>query len=229
LKGNWSLRRRQRLPLRNSSFAATPRLSPSLGREFKAKGLRSKGRKHEHQAKGLHLWYKLHSFVLTKEGECNFEGSNDSVFGDLCQKGGEMSPKQKDRTTTNFKNLVLNIFQLVSYYVQKGEKVNIFQLVSYYVQKGEKVVFQNDISKPSWTLRGGFHLGGVLFSQRKAFKTGEESLTSWKCFAKSYSFTFDYLQMNFKNGLQKSLQKQNMWCKRGPKCYIRKKQSMHIL
>jgi ABC-type transporter MlaC component len=50
-------------------------------------------------------------------------------------KGGEsMSPKQKDRTTTNFKNLVFKEY---------------FQLVSYYVQKGEKVVFQNDISKPS--------------------------------------------------------------------------------
>jgi hypothetical protein len=42
-------------------------------------------------------------------------------------KGGESkSPKQKDRTTTNFKNLVLNIFKLVSYCVQKGEKV-VFQ------------------------------------------------------------------------------------------------------
>jgi hypothetical protein len=52
----------------------------------------------------------------------------------LHAKGGEnMSPKQKDRTTTNLKNLVLNI-------------INWF---SYYVQKGEKVVFQNDISKPS--------------------------------------------------------------------------------
>jgi hypothetical protein len=29
-------------------------------------------------------------------------------FGDSCQKGGEMSPKQKDRTTTNFKNLVFS-------------------------------------------------------------------------------------------------------------------------
>ena len=50
-------------------------------------------------------------------------------------KGGESkSPKQKDRTTTtNFKNL----------------SVEYFQLVSYCVQKGEKVVFQNDISKPS--------------------------------------------------------------------------------
>ena len=41
-------------------------------------------------------------------------------------KGGEsMNPKQKDRTTTNFKNLVFSksIYQLVSYCVQKGEKV----------------------------------------------------------------------------------------------------------
>jgi hypothetical protein len=51
-------------------------------------------------------------------------------------KGGEsMSPKQKDRTTTNFKNLVFS--------------KSIYQLVSYCVQKGEKVVFKNDISKPS--------------------------------------------------------------------------------
>jgi hypothetical protein len=50
-------------------------------------------------------------------------------------KGGESkSPKQKDRTTTNFKNFVYQEY---------------YQLVSYCVQKGEKVVFQNDISKPS--------------------------------------------------------------------------------
>ena len=40
-------------------------------------------------------------------------------------------------------------------------------------------------------------------------------------------FTLDYLQKNFEKDLQNSLQKQNMWCKRGPKCYIRKKQFMH--
>jgi hypothetical protein len=49
LKGNWSLRRRQRLPLRNLSFAITPRISPSFWGEFKAKG--------------LHFWYNLHSFI----------------------------------------------------------------------------------------------------------------------------------------------------------------------
>jgi hypothetical protein len=43
-------------------------------------------------------------------------------------KGGEsMSPKQKDRTTTNFKNLVLSksIYQMVSYYIQEGGESSI--------------------------------------------------------------------------------------------------------
>ena len=29
---------------------------------------------------------------------------------------------------------------------------------------------------------------------------------------------FDYLANDFEKNLQKNLQKQNMWCKRGPKC-----------
>jgi hypothetical protein len=48
-------------------------------------------------------------------------------------------------------------------------------LVSYCVQKGEKVVTSKSISKPSWTLRGEFHLGGVLFkSKEKHLKQGEK-------------------------------------------------------
>jgi hypothetical protein len=52
-------------------------------------------------------------------------------------KGGEnMSPKQKDRTTTSKRtapplNFKIGDFQLVN-----------FKLVSYYVQKGEEVLFQ---------------------------------------------------------------------------------------
>jgi hypothetical protein len=70
---------------------------------------------------------------MTKEEE-NTSRALMIPFLAIHAKGGEnMSPKQKDRTTTNFKNLVLNI-------------INWF---SYYVQKGEKVVFQNDMSKPS--------------------------------------------------------------------------------
>jgi hypothetical protein len=49
-------------------------------------------------------------------------------------KGGESkSPKQKDRTTTNFKNLVLNIF-------------NWYPIM---FKRGRKEYFKNDISKPS--------------------------------------------------------------------------------
>jgi hypothetical protein len=42
----------------------------------------------------------LPHLFMTKGEESTFEGSNESVFGNSCQKGGEMSPKQKDRTTT---------------------------------------------------------------------------------------------------------------------------------
>jgi hypothetical protein len=34
----------------------------------------------------------------------------------------------------------------------------------------------------------------------------------------SYSYTFDYLQKTLKRIFQKDLQKQNKWCKCGPKC-----------
>jgi hypothetical protein len=129
LKGIWSLRRKQRLPLRNSYFTVTPSISPSLGGEFKSKRTLSLGEKVRAQSKrtGLRLWYNLNSFIYDQRGRKHFEGSNDSVFGDSCQKGGEKSPKQKDRTTTtNFKkNLVIEYFQLVSYCVQKGGESSI--------------------------------------------------------------------------------------------------------
>jgi hypothetical protein len=83
---------------------------------------------------------------------------------------------------------------------------------------GESSIFKIDVLKPSWTLRGSFYWGGVLFSQRKSIWNRGENFKSWKCFSKSYSFTFDYLQKNFEKNLQKYLQKQNMCCKRCPKC-----------
>jgi hypothetical protein len=63
---------------------------------------------------------------MTKEEDCTSRALMIPFLA-IHAKGGESkTPKQKDRTTTNFKNLVLNIFQLVSYYVQKGEKI-VFQ------------------------------------------------------------------------------------------------------
>jgi hypothetical protein len=112
LKGNWSLRRRQRLPLRNSSFAVAPRDSPSLGE----------------RAKGLRLWYNLNSFIYNQKGRLLFKGSNDSVFGDSCQRGREYEPKAKGPHHHQFQK----------FHVYK----NIINSFINCVQKGEKVVFQ---------------------------------------------------------------------------------------
>jgi hypothetical protein len=104
----------------DKGFHSVTHPSPSLEAT-----LHSWGRKHEHQAKGLHLWYNLHSFVLTKEGVCNSRALMIPFLA-IHAKGGErMSPKQKDRTTTNFKNFRVfkEFYHLVSYCVQKGEKV----------------------------------------------------------------------------------------------------------
>ena len=115
LKGKWSSSAKTRLPLHSIELFILRCYSAPLSNLGE-------------RAKGLRLWYNPNSLIYDQRGRKYFEGSNDSVFGDSCQKGGEMSPKQKDRTTTNFKNLVFSksIYQLVSYCVQKGEKV-VFQ------------------------------------------------------------------------------------------------------
>jgi hypothetical protein len=114
LKGNWSLRQRQRLPLRNSSFAVAPCHSPSLGE----------------RAKGLRLWYNLNSFVFYQRGRKN-KRALMIPFLAINAKGGEsMSPKQKDRTTTNFKNLVFQrIFSIGILLCSKGGESSISKMV----------------------------------------------------------------------------------------------------
>jgi hypothetical protein len=72
------------------------------------------------------LWYNLNSYLLVPLGESKkglYFIHKVSVFGDSCQRGESFSPKQKDRTTTNFKKFLKAVFQLV---LQK-----FFQLVSY--------------------------------------------------------------------------------------------------
>jgi hypothetical protein len=64
-------------------------------------------------------------------------------------KGGEsISPKQKDRTTTNFQNLML----------RKGfAMMNFSTDILLYSKRGESSIFKIGILKPSRTLRGGFY------------------------------------------------------------------------
>jgi hypothetical protein len=86
LKGKWSLRQRQGFhstPSNYSSFAITPHRSP--------------------------IWYNLHSYIIYQRGRKFEKGlyfTRKYPFLAIHAKGGEsISPKQKDRTTTNFKNL----------------------------------------------------------------------------------------------------------------------------
>jgi hypothetical protein len=61
--------------------------------------------------------------------------------------------------------------------------------------------------------------GGVLFnSKEKHLKQGEKISNLENASCESYSYTFDYLQKDFEKIFQKNLQKQNKWCKCGPKC-----------
>jgi hypothetical protein len=104
LKGNWSLRRRQRLPLHSTTHP-----SPSLRIT-------------------LHLWYNLHSYVLFAKGEKIVTKRALMIpFLAIHAKGGEsMSPKQKDRTATlifKINDFQLENFKLVSLCVLKGGQV----------------------------------------------------------------------------------------------------------
>jgi hypothetical protein len=60
---------------------------------------------------------------LTKEGESISKRALMILFLAIHAKGGEsMSPKQKDRTTSNFKNLVLSIFNWYPIVFKRGRK-----------------------------------------------------------------------------------------------------------
>jgi hypothetical protein len=49
-------------------------------------------------------------------------------------------------------------------------------------------------------------------------KQGENISNLENASRKFYLYTFDYLQKDFEKTFQKNLQKQNKWCKSGPKC-----------
>jgi hypothetical protein len=59
------------------------------------------------------IWYNLHSYIVYQTGRERKKGlyfTHKYPFLAIYAKGGEsISPKQKDRTTTNFKNVVFQI------------------------------------------------------------------------------------------------------------------------
>jgi hypothetical protein len=68
----------------------------------------------------------LTHLFMTKGEDSTSRALMIPFFGDSCQKGGEMSPKQKDRTTTNFQFQKLNFSKsILNWYpimFKKGRK-----------------------------------------------------------------------------------------------------------
>jgi hypothetical protein len=108
---------------------------------------------------------------------------------------GEKVLAQSKRTAPppNFKK---KVFQLVWFSIDKF-KIGIL-LCSKGGESSISVAFQNWYIKTLLnTKRRILFRGSFVLVKGKAFETGGENFKSWKCFSKSYSFTFDYLQKNF--------------------------------
>jgi hypothetical protein len=141
------------------------------------------------------IWYNLHSYIICQRGK-KFENglyfTQKYPFLAIHAKGGEsISPKQKDRTTT----------PISKFFETSLSSLNVFQLVSL------KILSQ--LVKPSWTLRGEFHWGGVLFSQRKSIWNRGRKFQILKMLL---DILFIYLWLfakDFEKNFQKILQKQN--------------------
>jgi hypothetical protein len=127
-------------------------------------------------------------------------------------KGGEsISPKQKDRTTTNFKKFLKAVFQLV---LKKFFNWHIiFDIISNLYD-----LFLNWYLKPSWTLIGELHWGGVLFkSKEKHLKQGEKKIQILKMLLSIlfvYLWLFaKYFEKIFPKEFAKTKQVVQMWSK----------------
>jgi hypothetical protein len=124
-------------------------------------------------------------------------------------KRGRNEPKAKGphhhrTTTTKFKNLVL--FK------------SLYHLVSYCGQKGEKVVFQKWYIKTLLNTKGWISFrGSFVKSKEKHLKQGEKISNLENALQTLIHLPFTICKRSLKWIYKKNLQKQNLWCKRGPK------------
>jgi hypothetical protein len=172
LKGKWSIRQRRRFHSTPSYYLLFAGIPPSL-----------------------HIGIIFHSYIVCQRGENLKRAHKVSVFGDSCQRGRSIRPKQKDRTT-KFLIVFWKILLVLLVYLK---------LVFLYWEVSQ-LVYPKTLLKAK---RRILFRVSFVWVKGKAFETGGENFKSWKCFFQSYSYTFDYLQKDFEKNFPKNLQKQN--------------------
>jgi hypothetical protein len=129
-------------------------------------------------------WYNLSLIYYLPKGENTSKGLYISLisirFWRFMPKGERVLAQSKRTAPPNFKNLWFSNWYLIVF------------------KRGRKQYFQNWYLKTLLnTKEEVFIKGEFCLVKGKAFETGGENFKSWKCFSKSYSFTFDYLQKDF--------------------------------
>jgi hypothetical protein len=143
-------------------------------------------------------------------------GSNDSVFGDSCQRGRKYEPKAKGPHHHQFQQLSFS--------------KSIFDWYSIMFKKGEKVVFQKWYIKTllntkRWiSFRGSF----CLVKRKSIWNRGRKISNLKNALQTLIHLPLTICKRTLKR-FTKVFAKTKLVVQAGPKCYIRKKQSMHIL
>jgi hypothetical protein len=147
---------------------------------------------------------------FTKGGESN-KRALMTPFLAIHAKGGEsMSPKQKDHTTTNFKKRISQLVWFSNWYLI------VFK-------RGRIEYFQNQYLKTLLnTKRRNLSRGSFVLVKEKISNLENASQNL-------IHLPLTICKRTLKRIYKRICKKQNMWCKRGPKCQKLKKQSIHIL
>jgi hypothetical protein len=163
----------------------------------------------------LQLWYNLHSYFVNQRGRNWLQGlifHSKYPFLAIHAKGEKVLAQSKRTAPPPL--FLKEFFKLVSYCVQKGEKVAPSKI---------------DILKPSWTLKEEFIEGEFCLSQRKSIWNRGRKFQILKM---PFKILFIYLWLFSKGlwkGFTKEFAKTKHMVQEWSKMLNIKKQSMRIL
>jgi hypothetical protein len=141
-------------------------------------------------------------------------------------KGGEsISPKQKDHTTTTpiSKNFETKLFSIgifkISIPLRNSISIGIYILRRSSSKLVSKIFELLSTCKTLLNTKRRISLrGSFVLVKGKAFETGEKISNLRNASRNLIRIPLTICKRTLKKNFQKHLQKQNKWCKRGPKC-----------